>query len=93
MCKHHLSFSITKPDYQRLSNACNLARNGPDITDSWDSMIGIVNVYGENKGDFAEVARPGYFNDPDEVLENSAFKCSSTIHPIWLNLILLLGVL
>jgi hypothetical protein len=29
--------------------------------------MSIINFYGDNDGQFAEVAAPGYFNDPDEV--------------------------
>ena len=30
--------------------------------------MGTVEQYGENKGDFASQARPGFWNDPDMVI-------------------------
>ena len=59
---------MVQPDYEKLAQISNLGRNGPDMFDSWDSVMDVVNLYGKNDGHFAEVAGPGYFNDPDEVL-------------------------
>ena len=44
-----------------------MARNGGDVQDSWFSVASIITQYGENKDDFASVAGPGFFNDPDMV--------------------------
>jgi hypothetical protein len=43
------------------------------MSDSWDSVMNIVNYYGKNEGNFSAVAGPGRFNDPDmvNVKENS----------------------
>ena len=51
-----------------MAQACNLARNGHDVQDSWESVASILVQYGDNEGDFASVAGPGYFNDPDMVI-------------------------
>jgi Alpha galactosidase A len=56
-----------QPDYVAQAKACNLARNCHDIDDSWDSARSIIDCYGDNEDDFASVAGPGYFNDPDMV--------------------------
>jgi len=56
-----------QPDYAAQAEACNLARNYIDIDDSWDSVKSIIAFYGDDVGNFSSVARPGYFNDPDEV--------------------------
>jgi hypothetical protein len=56
-----------QPDYVALAKGCNLDRNCHDMTDSWDSVKSIVECFGDNEGDFASVAGPGFFNDPDMV--------------------------
>ena len=50
-----------------MAKACNAARNGHDVQDSWDSVLSIVDQYGANIMNFAEVAGPGFWNDPDMV--------------------------
>ncbi|XP_046375047.2 alpha-N-acetylgalactosaminidase-like isoform X2 [Haliotis rufescens] len=57
-----------KPNYTAIKEHCNIWRNYDDIQDSWDSALKIIDYYGENKGNFAGVAGPGGFNDPDELL-------------------------
>ncbi|XP_046575089.1 LOW QUALITY PROTEIN: alpha-N-acetylgalactosaminidase-like [Haliotis rubra] len=56
------------PDYQAIKENCNIWRNYKDIQDSWDSVLDIINYYGKNEGNFSEVAAPGGFNDPDELI-------------------------
>ena len=53
-----------------MAQACNSARNGHDVQDSWDSVLSIVDQYGANILHFAEAARPGFWNDPDMVIFN-----------------------
>ena len=62
-----ICFDVFQPDYEAQAEACNLARNYDDIDDSWDSIKSIIEFYGDDDGNFSFVARPGYFNDPDEV--------------------------
>ncbi|XP_067663987.1 alpha-N-acetylgalactosaminidase-like isoform X2 [Haliotis asinina] len=57
-----------QPNYQAIRENCNIWRNYNDIQDSWDSVLSIINFYGQNKGNFAAVAGPGGFNDPDELI-------------------------
>ena len=56
-----------QPDYAAQAVACNLARNFDDIDDTWNSVESVIKFYGDDDGNFSSVARPGYFNDPDEV--------------------------
>ena len=55
------------PNYTAIAHHCNLWRNYGDIQDSWASVLDIINFYGDNKDDFAAVAGPGNWNDPDMV--------------------------
>lgn len=66
-----------QPDYVELKRITNLMRNFDDINDSWESVISIINFYGDNDMHFAELAEPGYFNDPDMVryLFCIVYKC------------------
>ena len=54
-------------------------RNGPDIDDSWQSVLSLVDMDKKNEGSFAQLAAPGYFNDPDEVIRkrflSACFLC------------------
>jgi len=58
---------IFQPDYASIAKHCNIWRNFNDIDDSWDSVLGIIEFYGDDKTHFTEVAGPGNFNDPDMV--------------------------
>lgn len=61
-------FAGVTPDYKAQAAACNVARNFADIEDSWDDVKKTIDFYGKNEHDFASVAGPGYFNDPDMLL-------------------------
>ncbi len=37
------------------------------VDDSWQSVLTIVDFYGDNSDNFAAVAAPGQWNDPDMV--------------------------
>ncbi|KAL4230836.1 hypothetical protein ACF0H5_011210 [Mactra antiquata] len=56
------------PDYKKIASYCNIWRNYKDVQDSWDSVEDIMDFYANNSGHFAEVARPGQFNDPDMLI-------------------------
>lgn len=60
-------------NYTEIAKACNLGRNFDDIEDSWESVKKTIEFYKANAGDFASVARPGYFNDPDMVIRFTHF--------------------
>ena len=61
------AFLILQPDYKKIAANCNIWRNYADIQDSWDSVRGILEFYGNDTGNFSMVAGPGNFNDPDMV--------------------------
>ncbi|KAK3801463.1 hypothetical protein RRG08_010046 [Elysia crispata] len=52
-------------DYRTIAKTCNIWRNYVDVTDSWDSIVDIINMYGKDEGNFSAAAGPGGFNDPD----------------------------
>ena len=56
-----------QPNYAMIAKNCNLWRNYRDISDSWDSVLDIINHYGEHQGEFQPFAGPGNWNDPDMV--------------------------
>lgn len=57
-----------KPNYTAVAETCNIFRVYGDIYDSFQSIRSITSWYGNNEGDFASVAGPGNFNDPDELV-------------------------
>lgn len=59
-----------KPDYAQIAQHCNLWRNFDDIDDSWDSVLSIIDFYGNRNtsDDFAGFAGPGHWNDPDMLI-------------------------
>eukprot|EP00096_Caligus_rogercresseyi_P009070 TRINITY_DN3015_c0_g1_i1.p1 TRINITY_DN3015_c0_g1~~TRINITY_DN3015_c0_g1_i1.p1 ORF type:complete len:460 (-),score=25.85 TRINITY_DN3015_c0_g1_i1:338-1717(-) len=58
----------TNPNYPSIAEHCNIWRNGGDIQDSFNSVLGIVDFFGENQDTFISVAGPGHFNDPDMLI-------------------------
>jgi len=69
-------YSCSWPAYQQTSNYkliaehCNLWRNFDDIQDSWDSVLTIIDHYGNpnTSGQFAPFGGPGHWNDPDMLI-------------------------
>ncbi|KAJ0174003.1 hypothetical protein K1T71_010149 [Dendrolimus kikuchii] len=56
------------PNYNSIAEHCNLWRNWDDIEDSWASLKGIIDWFGDNQERFADHAGPGHWNDPDMLL-------------------------
>merc|ERR1712142_246872 len=56
------------PNYKSTAQHCNLWRNFDDIYDSWDSVLGIINYYGDDKDGFGKFSGPGHWNDPDMLI-------------------------
>ncbi|XP_013069940.2 alpha-galactosidase A-like isoform X3 [Biomphalaria glabrata] len=52
-------------NYGNIAKVCNLWRNYVDVTDSWESVLSIIDFYGQNTGNFSYYAKPGAWNDPD----------------------------
>ncbi|XP_060562531.1 alpha-N-acetylgalactosaminidase-like, partial [Ruditapes philippinarum] len=64
----YVVFSKQIPDYKKIASYCNIWRNYADIQDSWDSVRGIIEFYGNDTGNFSLVAGPGNYNDPDMII-------------------------
>jgi len=60
--------SKTPVPYARIAEYCNIWRNFDDISDSWDSVVSIIDYYGNDKWNFSKYAGPGNFNDPDMII-------------------------
>jgi len=62
--------------YQLMAKYCNLWRNYDDIQDNWGSVSSIINYWGTANGAdydaFVGVARPGAWNDPDQIIIGDA---------------------
>lgn len=57
------------------------------MNDSWMSVLNTINYYGDNDGHFAELAGPGYFNDPDTVgILRLAISAELTLRSVILSL-------
>ena len=58
------------PNYRLIAEHCNLWRNFDDIDDSWDSVLSIIDYYGNesSSNQFAPFGGPGHWNDPDMLI-------------------------
>ena len=54
--------------YPVMQKYCNLWRNWDDISDSWDSVVSIMNWWGDNGPTLVKYAGPGSWNDPDMLI-------------------------
>ena len=61
-----------KPNYTAIADSCNLWRNYDDINDSWDSVYGILQWFGDNQDRLSPHHGPGHWNDPDMVRQSLA---------------------
>ena len=57
-----------QPNYTKIGSVCNLWRNFDDIQDSWESVVSIIDYYGDNQEELIPAAGPGHWNDPDMVI-------------------------
>lgn len=64
---HYYVYFFFQLNYTHGANACNSVRVTIDVNDDWDDVYKIIDFFGQNVGGFRELARPGYFNDADEV--------------------------
>ncbi|XP_067661048.1 alpha-N-acetylgalactosaminidase-like isoform X1 [Haliotis asinina] len=63
------SADLTKHShYINNSEYCNSWRTLKDIQDNWPSVLGIIQAYAQNVGDFISVSGPGSINDPDQLI-------------------------
>ena len=61
--------------YRTVAATCNMFRELTDIHDSWDSVIGMIQYFGDDPGNFSLVAGPGAWNDPDQVKQLLLLNC------------------
>jgi len=54
--------------YPYLAYICNIWRNWHDIQDSYASMAAIANYWGDHSHVLSQVAKPGSFNDADQLI-------------------------
>ncbi|XP_054159759.1 alpha-N-acetylgalactosaminidase-like [Oppia nitens] len=64
---YQLHHKIT-PNYSAIENTCHVYRNHGDVSDGWNSIISIINFYGDNNDLFIKYNGPGHFNDPDMLI-------------------------
>lgn len=57
-----------KVNYTLLMEICNLWRNYGDISDSWDSVRGIMDWFSNNQRSLQPAGGPGHWNDPDMLI-------------------------
>ncbi|XP_077988633.1 alpha-N-acetylgalactosaminidase-like [Glandiceps talaboti] len=56
---------LKKPNYTAVAENCNLWRTFDDVQDSWDSIVSIINFFGNEQDTLIPVSGPGQWNDPD----------------------------
>ena len=56
-----------QPNQTLISGTCNVFRQLTDIYDSWGSVIGMIDYFGDDPQNISQIARPGAWNDPDQV--------------------------
>ncbi|KAL1502107.1 hypothetical protein ABEB36_007301 [Hypothenemus hampei] len=56
------------PNYEKMSEVCNLWRNWDDIDDSWSNVTNILKWFSDNQDRIANYAGPGHWNDPDMLI-------------------------
>lgn len=54
--------------YPYMATICNIWRNWDDIQDSYTSMSSIANYWGSHSDVLGKVAKPGSFNDADQLI-------------------------
>jgi len=62
------SDETSKPWDAMIAAGCNLWRNWDDIDNSWKSLAGIINHWGDYSVALQKASGPGHWNDPDMIL-------------------------
>lgn len=73
-CQSYIIRLLFQPNYDSIAQHCNLWRNWDDIEDSWASLKGIIDWFGDNQDRFAGRAGPGNWNDPDMVSDYTSTR-------------------
>ncbi|XP_067142791.1 alpha-N-acetylgalactosaminidase-like [Centruroides vittatus] len=53
------------PNYTKIAENCNIWRNFDDISDSWQSVLSIIDYYAKEQDVLRAAAGKGHWNDPD----------------------------
>ncbi|KAH1006647.1 hypothetical protein HUJ05_007357, partial [Dendroctonus ponderosae] len=56
------------PNYDKMSQVCNLWRNWDDIDDCWTNVTSILRWFSDNQDRIAPHSGPGHWNDPDMLI-------------------------
>jgi len=54
--------------YKEIAKYCNIWRNWADITDSWDSVLSIINYNAKHQDEIVPYVGPGNYNDLDMLI-------------------------
>lgn len=65
---YYLLINEIEPNYQLVSMHCNLWRNFHDIQDSWESIVAIIDFFGDNQEVLTAHVGPGSWSDPDMLM-------------------------
>uniref|UniRef100_A0A131YM09 Alpha-galactosidase n=1 Tax=Rhipicephalus appendiculatus TaxID=34631 RepID=A0A131YM09_RHIAP len=57
-----------KPNYRAIAHSCNLWRYYDDISDSWDSVLSILDYYASVQDTLIRASGPGRWSDPDMLI-------------------------
>lgn len=57
-----------RPNYRSIARACNMWRNYDDISDSWESVLSILDYYASVQDDLVRASGPGRWSDPDMLI-------------------------
>ncbi|XP_037286763.2 alpha-N-acetylgalactosaminidase [Rhipicephalus microplus] len=57
-----------KPNYRAIAHSCNLWRYYDDISDSWESVLSILDYYASVQDTLIRVSGPGRWSDPDMLI-------------------------
>lgn len=60
--------SGSQTKYNLVAKHCNTWRNYADLRDDFHYVYAAIDYYGNNTGHFQEVAGPGQWNDPDQLV-------------------------
>lgn len=75
-----------QPNFTSIIETCNVWRNYGDIQDSWNSIEGIMDYFGDNQDSIVPNAGPGHWNDPDMLIVGNfglSYEQSKTQMALW----------
>ena len=73
-------YDVLQPNQTLIAETCNVFRQLTDIYDSWGSVIGMIDYFGDDPQNISQVARPGAWNDPDQVTPVKLWMGTHILH-------------